>query len=391
MSNVIVSYARTPIGSFLGSLSMVSAPKLGAYAIKGALENAHIDKSLVDQVIMGNVLSAGLGQAPARQASIYSGLPNNVDCLTINKMCGSGIQSIMLADDILKSNPNKIIIAGGMESMSLSPHYLLNSRKGTKLGDAKIVDGIITDGLWDIYNDKHMGSCAEMCAKKYKISREEQDNYAIRSYQLSQESISSKRFKNEIIPVEIDTKEGTIIVNEDEEPSRVSFEKLKKLRPVFEKEGSVTAGNASTINDGAAACLVMSSNKADELDLNPIAQIIDHCSFSGAPEWFTTAPIHSTKKLLDKAQMNIKDIDLFEINEAFSVVALSAIKNLNLDINSVNIYGGAVSMGHPIGASGARILCTLLNELTCERSEHGIASICIGGGEASSMLVKRIS
>ena len=389
MSNVIISFARTPIGSFLSSLSTVSAPKLGAVAIKGTFDRAKIDKSLINQVIMGNVLTAGVGQAPARQASIYAGLPDNVDCLTINKMCGSGLQAIMLADDIIKNNPDRIIVAGGMESMSLSPHYLLNSRTGIKLGEGKIVDSMITDGLWDIYNDKHMGNCAEMCAEKYKITRQEQDDYAINSYKRSQESISSKRFSDEIIPVEISTKKGIIIIDEDEEPKRVSFEKLKTLKAVFEKEGSVTAGNASTINDGAAACLVMSSKRADELELKPIANIINHCSFSHSPEWFTTAPIHSTRKLLDKVQMDIKDIDLFEINEAFSVVALAAIKNLSLDINTVNIYGGAVSMGHPIGASGARIICTLLNGLIHENKEHGIASICIGGGEALSMLIKR--
>ena len=391
MSNVIVSFARTPIGSFLGSLSTVSAPKLGAMAIKGTLDRAQIDEGLIDQVIMGNVLSAGVGQAPARQASIYAGLSDNVDCLTINKMCGSGLQAIMLADNIINSNPDKIIVAGGMENMSQSPHYLLNSRQGTKLGEGKLVDGMIVDGLWDVYNDKHMGSCAEMCAEKYKITREDQDDYAINSYKRSQESISRNKFSNEIIPVEITTKKGTIIINEDEEPSRVSFEKLKTLKPVFKKEGSVTAGNASTINDGAAACLIMSSKRADELGLKPVANIVNHCSFSHKPEWFTTAPVHSTKKLLDKAQIDIKDIDLFEINEAFSVVALAAIKNLNLDMNKVNIYGGAVSMGHPIGASGSRIICTLLNSLVCENKEYGIASICIGGGEASSMLVKRIS
>ena len=279
MNNVIVSFTRTPIGSFLGSLSTVSAPQLGASVIKGLFDKQQLDKNLIDQVIMGNVLSAGVGQAPARQASIYAGLPEGVDCLTINKMCGSGLQAIMLADNIIKNNPNKIIIAGGMESMSLSPHYLLNSRTGTKLGEGKIIDGMIADGLWDVYNNKHMGNCAEMCAEKYSISREDQDEYAIESYKRSQESISSKRFNDEITPVEINTRKGTIKIDEDEEPQRVSFEKLKTLRPVFQKEGSVTAGNASTINDGAAACLVMSSKKAKELGLKPMASIVEHCSF----------------------------------------------------------------------------------------------------------------
>tara|TARA_Y100001970_G_scaffold271975_1_gene368112 strand:- start:3552 stop:4730 length:1179 start_codon:yes stop_codon:yes gene_type:complete len=390
-NNVIVSFGRTPIGSFLGSLSTVSAPKLGSVAIKSVVDDAGIDKSLIDQVIMGNVLSAGVGQAPARQASIYAGLSEDVDCLTINKMCGSGLQSIMLADEIIKNNSDKVIIAGGMESMSLSPHYLLNSRTGTKLGEGKIVDGMITDGLWDVYNDKHMGNCAEMCAEEYSVSREEQDEYAIKSYKRAQEAIASKKFNSEITPVEITTKKGTVIIDIDEEPSRVSFDKLKTLRPVFEKNGSVTAGNASTINDGAAACLIMSSSKAKELGLKPLASIEGHCSFSQSPEWFTTSPIYSTKKLLNQINMDINNIDLFEINEAFSVVALTAIKDLDLDIDKVNIYGGAVSMGHPIGASGTRIICTLLNSMTRENKNYGLASICIGGGEASSMLVKRIS
>tara|TARA_Y100001970_G_scaffold139362_1_gene171461 strand:- start:4090 stop:5265 length:1176 start_codon:yes stop_codon:yes gene_type:complete len=391
MSNVIVSFSRTPIGSFLGSFNTVSAPRLGSIAISGALKKINLDFELIDRVIMGNVLSAGVGQAPARQASIYAGLPEKVDCLTINKMCGSGLQSIMLADQIINSNPNEIIVAGGMENMSMAPHYLLKSRQGTKMGEGKLVDGMVTDGLWDVYNNKHMGNCAEMCAEKYNITREEQDDYAILSYKRSQESISNGKFSNEIVPVEISTRKSDITIDQDEEPSRVSFDKLKALKPVFQKDGTVTAGNASTINDGASVCVVMSSQKASELNLEPIAKISHHCSSSHSPEWFTTAPIHSTSKLLDKAKININDVDLFEINEAFSVVTLAAIGQLNLDINKVNIYGGAVSMGHPIGASGARIMCTLLNALKSEDKTHGIASICIGGGEASSMLVERLS
>ena len=391
MSNVIVSFSRTPIGSFLGSFNTVSAPRLGSIAISSALKKINLDFELIDRVIMGNVLSAGVGQAPARQASIYAGLPEKVDCLTINKMCGSGLQSIMLADQIINSNPNEIIVAGGMENMSMAPHYLLKSRQGTKMGEGKLVDGMVTDGLWDVYNNKHMGNCAEMCAEKYNITREEQDDYAILSYKRSQESISNGKFSNEIVPVEISTRKSDITIDQDEEPSRVSFDKLKALKPVFQKDGTVTAGNASTINDGASVCVVMSSQKASELNLEPIAKISHHCSSSHSPEWFTTAPIHSTSKLLDKAKININDVDLFEINEAFSVVTLAAIGQLNLDINKVNIYGGAVSMGHPIGASGARIMCTLLNALKSEDKTHGIASICIGGGEASSMLVERLS
>ena len=391
MSNVIVSFARTPIGSFLGSLSNVSAPKLGSAAIKGSLEKINMDSKLVNQVILGNVLSAGIGQAPARQAAIFAGLEKSVQCLTINKMCGSGLQAVMMADQIINNNPDEIIIAGGMESMSQSPHYLLNSRIGNRLGNGKLVDGMIIDGLWDVYNDKHMGNCAEMCAEKYDISRDEQDNYAIESYKKSQDSITNNIFSKEIIPIEVSSKKEAITVSSDEEPHKVKFEKIRSLKPVFDKQGTVTAANASTINDGAAVCIVMSEKKAKALGLEPIAEIISYSSFSQEPEWFTTAPVFSIKKLIKNTGININEIDLFEINEAFSVVALTAIKNLNLNPEKVNIYGGAVSLGHPIGASGSRILCTLLNALTNENKNQGIASICIGGGEASSMLVRRLS
>ena len=390
MSNVIISFSRTPIGSFLGSLSSVSSPKLGAAAIEGAITKANLDSKHVTQVIMGNVLSAGTGQAPARQASIYSGLSDSVNCLTINKMCGSGLESIILADKLIKNNPDEIIIAGGMENMSQAPHYLINSRSGTRLGEGKLVDGMIVDGLWDIYNDKHMGNCAEMCAEKFSISREEQDDFAIQSYERSQASMSNGIFEKEIVPVDINSRKGTITVDKDEEPQRVSFEKLKSLRTVFQKDGTITAGNASTINDGAAACLIMSEDKAKELGLSPIARIIDYSSYSHNPEWFTTAPILSTQKLLKQQSLKASEIDIYEINEAFSVVALAAIKELSLDSNKVNPYGGAVSLGHPIGASGARIVCTLLNSMIDKDKKMGVSSICIGGGEALSMLVERI-
>ena len=391
MSNVIVSFSRTPIGSFLGGLSSLSASQLGAAAIKGALNKIDIDSDLISQVILGNVLSAGIGQAPARQAALFSGLDKSTQCLTINKMCGSGLQSIVIADQIINNNPDEIIIAGGMENMSQSPHYLLNSRTGNRLGDGKLVDGMIVDGLWDVYNNKHMGNCAEMCAEKYSISREEQDDYAIDSYKKSQSSIQNSIFDREITPVEVQLKKKSVIIKNDEEPHRVKFDKVKSLRPVFDKEGTVTAANASTINDGAAVCIIMSANKAKELGISPIAEIVGHGSFSHDPEWFTTAPVYSMKELLKNTEVDINDIDLFEINEAFSVVTLAAIKNLNLDSSKVNIYGGSVSMGHPIGASGARILCTLLNGLINENKNQGIASICIGGGEASSILVRRIN
>ena len=390
MSNVIVSFTRTPIGSFLGSLSSLSSPNLGAACIEGLIKKINLDANSITQVIMGNVLPAGAGQAPARQASIFAGLPNSVHSLTINKMCGSGLESIMIADQLIKNDPAQIIIAGGMESMSQAPHYLMGSRTGTRLGESKLVDGMIVDGLWDVYNDKHMGNCAEMCAEKFSISREEQDDFAIQSYERSQTSIARGVFENEITPIQVKSRKGETTISIDEEPARVSFEKVPSLRPVFQKDGTVTAANASTINDGAAACLIMSEEMAQKLNLSPIARILDYASHSHEPEWFTTAPVSSIQKLLSKNNLKTNDIDLYEINEAFAVVALTAIKELKLNSKCVNIHGGAVSMGHPIGASGARIMCTLLNALIHNDKKLGVSSICIGGGEALSMLVERI-
>ena len=385
---VIVSFSRTPIGSFGGSLSSIPATKLGSMAIKGAINKINLSLAEIDQVIMGNVLSAGLGQAPARQAAIYAGIPNSVECLTINKMCGSGLKALMLAYDSIVSGESDVIIAGGMENMSLAPHILLNSRVGNKMGDSKLVDSMIHDGLWDVYNDKHMGSCGEMCAEKYGFSREEQDGYAIKSYSKSQRAIEEGIFHDEICPIEISSKKGDVIISIDEEPSRVNFDKLKKLRPVFKKEGSITAGNASTLNDGAAACVLMSKSKADDLGLTSLAKIIKHISFAQDPEWFTTAPVQAIKQVCNKASINVADIDLFEINEAFSVVPMAAILDLEINPDKVNIYGGAVSLGHPIGASGARIMCTLLNSMKNKNSKLGLATLCIGGGEASAMIVE---
>ena len=390
MSNVIVSFTRTPIGSFLGSLSSLSSPNLGAACIEGLIKKINLDANSITQVIMGNVLSAGTGQAPARQASIFAGLPNSVHSLTINKMCGSGLESIMIADQLIKNDPDQIIIAGGMESMSQAPHYLMNSRTGTRLGESKLVDGMIVDGLWDVYNDKHMGNCAEMCAEKFSITRKEQDDFAIQSYERSQTSIASGVFENEITPIQVKSRKGEAIISIDEEPARVSFEKVPSLRPVFQKDGTVTAANASTINDGAAACLIMSEEMAKKLSLSPIARILDYASHSQEPEWFTTAPVSSIQKLLSKNNLKTNDVDLYEINEAFAVVTLAAIKELKLKSQCVNINGGAVSMGHPIGASGARIMCTLLNSLMNKDKKLGVTSICIGGGEALSMLVERM-
>ena len=390
MSNVIVSFTRTPVGSFLGSLSSLSSPNLGAACIEGIIKKINLDANNITQVIMGNVLAAGSGQAPARQASIYAGLPNSVHSLTINKMCGSGLESIMIADQLIKNDPEQIIIAGGMESMSRAPHYLMGSRTGTRLGESKLVDGMIVDGLWDVYNDKHMGNCAEMCAEKFSITRKEQDDFAIQSYERSQASIAKGLFENEITTVQVKSRAGETTISVDEEPARVSFEKVPSLRSVFQKDGTVTAANASTINDGAAACLIMSEEMARKLNLSPIARILDYASHSQEPEWFTTAPVSSIQKLLSKNNLKTNDVDLYEINEAFAVVALTAIKELKLNSKCVNINGGAVSIGHPIGASGARIMCTLLNALINNDKKLGVSSICIGGGEALSMLVERI-
>jgi len=387
---VIVAYARTPIGSFGGCLSSVAATTLGAKAIKGAIEKINLSIDNIDQVIMGNVLSAGLGQAPARQAAIYSGLPESVECLTINKMCGSGLKAIMLAQEAILSGNAEVIIAGGMENMSSSPHLLQNSRTGNKMGDTKLIDSMVNDGLWDVYNDKHMGSCGELCAEKYNFSRNEQDEFAKNSYIKSQEATNQGFFKDEIIPIEVLSKKDSIIVDKDEEPFRVKFDKIKKLRPVFKKEGTITAANASTINDGAAVCVIMSIKKAQELNIKPIAKIVSQASVAQAPEWFTTAPIKAIKKVVTNSGLDIQDIDLFEINEAFSVVPMAAIKELKLNIDKVNIYGGGVSLGHPIGASGARIMCTLLNAMKRKDVKLGLASLCIGGGEASAMIIERI-
>lgn len=387
---VIVSFARTPIGSFGGKLSSVPATKLGARAIQGCMEKIKLSKEYVDQVIMGNVLSAGLGQAPARQAALYSGLDESVECLTINKMCGSGLKAIMLAQESILSGNADVIIAGGMENMSLSPHLLQNSRTGNKMGDSKLIDSMINDGLWDVYNDKHMGSCGEMCAEKYSFTRNQQDEFAKNSYLKSQRAVNEGYFQDEIVSIEVLGKKESIQINEDEEPFRVKFDKISALRPVFKKEGTITAANASTINDGAAACIMMSLKKAQELNIKPIARIVSQASFSQAPEWFTTAPVEAIKKTIEKAKLNINQIGLFEINEAFSVVPMAAMKDLGIKSEIVNIYGGAVSLGHPIGASGARIICTLLNGMNRNNIDIGLASLCIGGGEASAMIVERI-
>ncbi len=384
----IYSIARTPIGSFNGSLKSITAPRLGAVVIKSILEKSNISKDEVDEVIMGNVLSTGVGQAPARQASIYAGLSYSTNCMTVNKVCGSGLKSIMLADQSIRLGDSKVIIAGGMENMSRAPHYLLNSRLGVTYGDAKFKDSIINDGLYDPYNEILMGGCAEILNDEEKITREVQDNFAINSYKRSNLAIKNGFFKNEIIPVEVKSKKGSTLVEIDEEPLKFNEKKILGLKPVFKKNGSITAANASSINDGAAAVLLGSKNI--NTSLKPIAKIIAHTSFAMEPVYFTKAPIFAIQKLIKKSGVMIEDIDLFEINEAFSCVTLAAIEKLKIDEDKVNIHGGAVSLGHPIGASGARVLVTLLNALQLNKKRYGIACLCIGGGEASAMLVEMI-
>jgi acetyl-CoA C-acetyltransferase len=366
---VIASAVRTPVGSYGGVLSSLRAPELGSIVIKNAVERAKISPEDVDKVIMGNVLSAGLGQAPARQAAIFAGLPNSVSCLTINKMCGSGLKSVMLAAQAIALEDADIIVAGGMESMSNAPYLLEKARFGYRMGHAEIIDSMIRDGLWDVYNDFHMGNAAELCAKECNLS-----NY----------------FKDEIVPVVIKGRKGDTFVDMDEEPGKVNFEKIPSLRSVFQKDGTVTAANASSINDGASAVVVIAGETAEKRDIRPLAKIIASDTASKAPEWFTTAPIDAIQKVLKKADMTVDDVDLYEVNEAFAAVSLVTNRTLNLDVEKVNISGGAIALGHPIGASGARILTTLLYNLKRTGGKRGLASLCIGGGEAVAMIVEMV-
>ena len=385
---VITSAKRTPIGSFSGSLSSLSAAQLGSLAIKGVLEDSKISPELVDEVIMGNVLTGGQGQAPARQAALFAGLPDKTECMTINKMCGSGLKAVMLAAQAIQNEDAEIIIAGGQESMSNAPYILDKARSGYRLGNGEIVDSMVKDGLWDVYNNIHMGNCAESCAKDFQFKREELDEFAINSYKKALEAIKNNKFKDEIIDVKVRAGREEAIVNTDEEPSKVKFDKIPSLRPVFDKNGVVTAANASSINDGGAALLVMSEEKAKELGLKPLVEIVAQSSAAKAPIEFTTAPADSINKVLKKANLKLSDIDLFEINEAFAVVSLANNKILGLNKDIVNVNGGAVALGHPIGASGARILVTLIHEMKKRKSNFGLASLCIGGGEASALIVK---
>ncbi|MBL8007898.1 MAG: acetyl-CoA C-acetyltransferase [Ignavibacteria bacterium] len=387
---VIVSAVRTPVGSFLGSLSSLKGPELGAIVIKEAVKRAGIKPEDVSEVIMGCVLPAGMGQAPARQAAIFAGLPDSVPCLTVNKVCGSGLKSVMLAEQAIKCGDAEIVIAGGFESMSNVPYYLDKARTGYRMGNASVTDGMIQDGLWDVYNNYHMGSAAEMCSKELNITREEQDAFAEESYKRALKSVEEGIFNEEIVPVEIKDRKGTITVSEDEDIKKVNFEKGKTLKGAFQKDGTVTAFNSSSLNDGAAALVLMSSEKAKELGIKPLAKIITQGSFAQKPEWFTTAPAYAIKNVLKKSGLEVGDIDLIEANEAFAVQACAVNKVAGLDPAKVNVHGGAVAIGHPIGASGARILTTLLYAMKKRTAKRGLATLCIGGGEASAIIVEKV-
>ncbi len=387
---VIVSACRTPIGGFRGSLSSMSAPRLGAIAIGEAIRRAGIKNEDVDEVIMGNVISAGIGQAPARQAAIYAGLPPSVECMTVNKVCGSGLKSVMLAAQAIRLDDAEIVVAGGMESMSNAPYLLEKARDGYKMGNAELVDSMMKDGLLDAYSNSLMGNAAELCSRECQVSREAQDEFAILSYKRAQDAQKAGRFSKEIVGVKVSEGKGEkVMVVDDEDVTRTNFEKIPRLKSAFVKDGTVTAANASKISDGAAALTILSGDKAKQLGLKPLARIVGYASFSKDPLWFTTAPADVIPKVLKRAGMSIKDIDLFEINEAFAVVALAVNKILGLDVAKVNVNGGAIALGHPLGASGARILVTLLHALEQRNLKRGLAAICIGGGEASGVIVER--
>ncbi|MBC8346127.1 MAG: acetyl-CoA C-acetyltransferase [Candidatus Marinimicrobia bacterium] len=386
----IISAKRTPVGAFQGALSSIAAHKLGATAIKAVLDETKVDPATIDEVIMGNVLSAGQGQAPARQAALGADLPDSVECLTINKMCGSGLKAVMLGAQAIQIGDAEIVIAGGMENMTQAPYLLPKGREGHRLGHGQVIDSMIKDGLWDAYNDKHMGNCAEMCASEKNYSREDQDAFAKTSYTRALSAQESGAFSDEIVSVSIPQRKGDpILVDTDEEPNRANFEKMKSLRPAFEKEGTITAANASKINDGAAAIMIMSGDKAKELGLTPLATIGAQASAAHAPEWFTTAPSKAISKVLDKAGLTAEDIDLWEINEAFAPVTMAARDDFNLNHDKVNINGGAIAIGHPIGGSGARILTTLIHAMISKNVNTGLATLCIGGGEASALIISR--
>jgi acetyl-CoA C-acetyltransferase len=391
MKNVVIlGAARTPFGSFLGKLSSLPAHALGSAAIRGALAQAGVAPDRIEAVVLGNVLQAGQGQAPARQASLGAGIPDSVPCVTVHKVCGSGMRAAMDVGNAIIADEYEVGIAGGMESMSNAPYLLERARTGYRMGNGTLVDSMIKDGLWDPYRDVHMGNCAEMCVAKYSFTREEQDAFSLQSYQRAQDATKRGLFKDEIVPVEVPAKKGPpSVVDADEEPFAAPLDKMGSLKPAFQKEGgSVTAANSSKINDGAAALVLSSEEKARELGAKPLARIVGWAGVAQEPEWFTTAPIGAIRKLLKKTGLGISDVDLFEINEAFAAVTMAAIRELDLDPSKVNVLGGAVAIGHPIGASGARLLTTLVHALKREGKKRGMAAICIGGGEATAMLVE---
>ncbi|MFZ5432647.1 MAG: thiolase family protein [Calditrichota bacterium] len=385
---VITSAVRTPIGSFNGALADVSAPALGAHVLKENLNRSNVEPGEVDEVLLGMILQGNAGQAPARQAAIFAGIPTSVSAWTVNKVCSSGLRAVMSAAQPILLGEAKIMIAGGMENMSQAPYYLDGARKGYRLGNGVLIDGMIKDGLWDPYNNQHMGMCAELCAKEKKISRAAQDEFAAESYRRALDSIKNGKFKDEIIPVIIKSRKGEVTVDTDEEPAKVDFAKLPSLKPAFDKEGSVTAANASKINDGAAAVMVMSYEEAKRRGLKPMARIVGYSTFSQDPEWFTTAPAGAVERLLKRIGWSVNDVDLWELNEAFAVVALINMSMLGLDAGKVNLLGGAVALGHPIGASGCRILVTLLTALHQTGGKRGVVGICNGGGEATALAVE---
>lgn len=390
-SIVIVAAKRTPMGSFGGSLSSIPATKLGALAIKGAFESIDLDAEKIDEVYMGNVLQANLGQAPSKQAAIFAGIPENTPCTTVNKVCASGMKAISLAVQSIKCGDSEIVIAGGMENMSMVPHYY-NARKAKKLGDINLTDGMVKDGLTDVYNKVHMGKCADECAKEYQISREDQDQFAIQSYQKASKATAKGLFENEIVTVAVSQrKTDDVIITEDEEFKNVRIDKIPNLKPVFSSDGTVTAANASTLNDGASAVILMTQEKADELNIQPLAKVISYADASQEPKWFTTTPNKAIRKALDKADISISDIDYWELNEAFSVVGLVNTQLLNIHPSKVDVNGGAVALGHPLGSSGCRIVVTLINVLKQNKAKMGAAGICNGGGGASALIIENIT
>jgi acetyl-CoA C-acetyltransferase len=385
---LIIAGVRTPIGMLGGALSEVPATELGAICIKAVLEKAHVEPQSVDEVIMGNVVSAGLGQNPARQAAIGAGLPVSVGATTVNKVCGSGLKSVILASQAIRLGEADVVVAGGMESMSRAPHLLPQARQGYRMGSGELVDSMLVDGLWDAYSDKHMGEFGDVCAQKYGFSKEMQDDFAVRSYTRARQAMVDGTFGDEIVPVEIKGKKGVVVVDKDEEPARFDEKKLRGLRPAFGNDGTVTAGNGSSINDGAAALVVVSEARSASLGLKAIARVVGDATFSQEPGWFTTAPIGAIRRLLEKVKWSTDSVELFEINEAFAAVTMAAERDLGLSAAKVNIYGGAVALGHPIGASGARVLVTLLNGLKRTGGKRGVACLCVGGGEAVALAVE---